>query len=104
MGYTAVKLKQLYDKRRKARAKEDPVFEKKSEDEQNRILQVESLVSNGLTWAMVYDGQGYPEEEIIKTIKQVLQPLELVHIFNKVDIESFLNAAQSRWENRYSIN
>ena len=92
------------EERRKARAKEDPAFKEKPEDEQNRILQVESLVSNGLTWTMVYDGQGYPEEEILETIKQVLQPLELVHIFNKEDIESFLNEAQSRWESRYSIN
>lgn len=104
VGYTAVKLKQLYDKRRKARAKEDSAFKEKSEDEQNRILQVESLISNGLTWTMVYDGQGYPEEEIIETIKQVLQPLEMVHIYNKEDVESFLNEAQDRWESRYSIN
>lgn len=90
--------------RRKARTEEDSTFKAKSEAEQNRILQVESLIASGLTWTIVYDGQGYPEEEITETIKQVLQPLELVHIFNKEGIVSFLDAAQSRWENRCSIN
>ena len=86
--------------RQKERAEKDADFRKKSEDEKVRILQVESLVSNGFTLALVYDGQGYSEDTILETIEQVLQPLEVVYIYTKDDVKPCLDVVQSRWEMR----
>lgn len=88
------------ENRQKDRADKDSVFRKKSEDEQARILQVESLISNGLSLTLLYDGQGYSECTILETFNQVLQPLEVLYIYTKDDVEVLLNEVQSRWKNR----
>ena len=104
VGYSAVKIKEIYDKRRKARIEEDPAFKEKTEDEKYSILQVEALIANGLLRTLVLDGQGYSEETITDTIQQVLQPLEKLHIYTEDDMETFLDEALNRWEKRCLSN